>query len=119
MNKHEKPPKYRDVIDALVQVCKKGQGQIGARRARDGVWNPNATQNFIPDQNKINLLLQRMTAADREILAGMLAHQVEVGVSATLEVLEQFEIAPFEDGYEGNPFHDFIGRLDNWKWPEA
>jgi hypothetical protein len=119
MNKHEKPPKYREVIDALVQVCKKGQGQIGAERARAGVWNRNATQDSMSAQNEINLLLQRMTAADRQIIADMLAHQVEVGVFETLKVLEQFEIAPFEDGYEGSPFNDFIGRLANWKWPEV
>lgn len=111
MNKHLKPPIYRDVIDALVQVCKVGQGH--------GVWNRNATQDFIPDQNEINLLLKLLTAADREILAGRLEHEVEVGVFETLKVLEKFNVSPLEDGYEGSPFNDFIGRLANWRWPEA
>jgi len=119
MNKNEKPPLYRDVIDALVRACKEGQGQIGAERARAGVWNRNATQDFIPDQHEINLLLQRMSAADREILSGMLKHEVEVGVFETLKILEQFQVAPFEDGYEGSPYNDFIGRLANWKWPDV
>jgi len=117
MNTNEKPPIYRDVIDALVQVCKEGQGQIGAERARAGLWNRNATADFIPEHHEINLLLQRMSVADREIIAGILTHQVEVGIFETLKVLEEFEVAPFENGYEGSPYNDFIGRLANWKWP--
>jgi hypothetical protein len=119
MSEQEKPRIYREIIDALVQVCKNGQGQIGVRRARDGVWNQNATRDFIPDQYEINRLLERMSMDDREILAGMLAHEVEVGVFETLKVLEQFQIEPFQDGYEGSPFNDFIGRLNDWQWPEA
>ena len=114
-----KPRIYRDLIDELVRVCKDGQGQSGARRARDGVWTRNATKDFIPEQHEINLLLKRIAPADREILAGMLAHEVVVGVFETLKVLEQFQIEPLKDGYEGSPFNDFIGRLADWKWPEA
>jgi hypothetical protein len=66
----------------------------------------------------MNLLLARLTRADREILATILTQQVETGVFETLKVLEQFGIAPFEDGYEGSPFNDFLGRLANWEWPE-
>ena len=119
MTEQRKPPIYRKVIDELVQVCKNGQGQIGARRAREGVWNRNATRDFIPDQYEINLLLERMSTHDREILAGMLAHEVEVGMFETLKALEQFQIEPFKDGYEGSPYNDFIGRLDDWGWPET
>jgi len=118
MSEQQKPRLYRELIDALVHMCKSGQGEIGARRAREGMWNRNATRDFIPDQHEINLLLQRMSPADREILAGMMRHQVEVGVFETLKVLEQFEVDPFKDGYEGSPYHDFIGRLGNWQWPE-
>jgi hypothetical protein len=118
MSEQQKPRIYRELIDALVQECKHGQGQIGARRAREGVWNQNATPDFIPDQHEINLLLERMSAHDREILAGMLAHQVEVGVFESLKVLEEFQVEPFKDGYEGSPYNDFIGRLADWNWPE-
>jgi len=48
----------------------------------------------------------------------MLKQEVELGVFETLKVLEQFQVEPFKDGYEGSPFHDFIGRLGNWQWPE-
>ncbi len=118
MSGPQKPQLYREVIDELVQVCRHGQGQIGARRAREGLWNQNATQDFIPEQHQINLLLKRMTAADREILAGMLAHAVVTGVFETIKVLEQFQVEPFKDGYEGSPFNDFIGRLADWEWPQ-
>jgi hypothetical protein len=112
------PKRYRDIIDELVQVCHDGQGQIGARRVRDGLWNQNADVDFLPDRYEINLLLARMSAKDREILARMLAHEVVTGVFETLKMLEQFQVPPFTDGYEGSPFHDFIGRLNGWEWPE-
>jgi hypothetical protein len=118
MDEKRKPQAYRELIDKLVAVCKKGQGQIGSNRVRKGFWNTNATSEFIPDQHEINLLLARLSPVDREILAGMLAHQVEVGVFETLKVLEEFEIEPFKDGYEGRAFNDFIGRLADWKWPK-
>jgi hypothetical protein len=113
-----KPQKYRDVIDHLVDVCHNGQGQIGARRMRAAVWNKNATSDYLPDQQQINLLLARLPATDRDILAALLASEVELGVFETLKALEQFEIAPFESGYEGSAFNDFVGRLDGWAWPK-
>jgi len=118
MAKQLKSQTYRDLIDTLVEVCRSGQGQIGARRVRAGIWNQNATADFIPEQHAINVLLARMPVADRETLAEMLSHEVETGVFETLKVLEQFEITPFENGYEGSPFHDFVGRMADWEWPE-
>ncbi len=119
MSETHKPPLYRQVIDELVRACKEGQGQLGARRAREGVWNQNAKADYIPEQHAINLLLKRMSPEDREVLAGMLAQEVVTGVFETLKALEQFKVEPFEDGYEGSPFNDFIGRLAHWDWPEA
>ena len=113
----QKSQTYRDIIDELVRVCHEGQGQIGARRARAGVWNQSATVDFIPDQHEINRLLKRMAVEDREILAKMLANEVVLGVFESLKALEQFGVSPFEDGYEGSPFNDFVGRLDGWDWP--
>ena len=119
MSELQKPAVYREMIDELVRMCKDGQGQIGPRRVRKGVWNQNATPGFISDQYEINLLLERMSHHDREILAGMLAHEVELGVFETLKVLEQYQVEPFKDGYEGSPYNDFIGRLADWEWPKA
>ena len=113
-----KPKLYRDFIDALVQVCKAGQGQIGPIRARKGLWNANATPDFIPEQHQINLLLARLSPADREVIAGMLEQAFEGGVFETLKALGEFDIEPFKEGYEGDVYHDFVGRVDDWPWPE-
>jgi hypothetical protein len=108
---------YRDVIDRLVDDCHDGQGQIGARRARSGIWNLNATAEKMPDQHEINVLLSGMSAPEREVLARMLAHEFESGVHTTLVALHELEVPPFDKAYEGTPFHDFVGRLDDWEWP--
>jgi hypothetical protein len=113
-----KPKTYRDVIDELVSMCRSGQGQIGSNRARAGVWNRNATARSLPEQHRYNLLLAKLSQADREVVAEMLAESVVTGVFETLKALETFGIAPFEEGYEGSPFNDFIGRLQDWEWPE-
>ena len=107
----KKPRTYRGVIDELVKMCQDGQGQIGAVRARKGVWNRSAKADYLPDQHEINVLLSRVSASDREVLAKMLAKEVVTGVFETLKVLEQFEVPPFEDGYEGSPFND-LGVTD-------
>jgi hypothetical protein len=109
---------YRQAIDRLVDSCRDGQGQIGARRARAGLWNRNATETFIPEQHRLNLFLAGLSADDREVLAELLAHEFVSGVHETLVVLHELQIPPFDDGYEGDPFHDFVGRLDDWPWPE-
>lgn len=109
---------YRDVIDRLVRDCRSGQGTIGASRAREGVWNVNATPEILPEQHQINELLARLSEQDRETVAGMLSSEFVSGVHATLVALHEAGIPPFDDGYEGAPFHDFVGRLDDWSWPE-
>ncbi len=35
----------------------------------------------------------------------------EAGAHTALVVLHEVVVPPFEDGYEGTPFHDFVGRL--------
>lgn len=109
---------YRQAIDRLVAECRDGQGQIGPIRARKGIWNENARSDFLPDQHKINELLSDLSDSQREILAGMLEDQFSRGVFESLKVLEDLKIEPFLDGYEGSPYHDFVGRLDDWEWPE-
>jgi FixJ family two-component response regulator len=118
MGRITKSQLYRDVIDALVQACREGQGQMGAQRARAGIWNANATPDRMQDQHAINMLLKRLSVEEREVLATMLTDEVVRGVFESLKVLEESGIEPFQDGYEGSPFHDFIGRLNDWDWPE-
>jgi len=55
-----KPPIYRQMIDALVEICLNGQGQIAPSRVRKGVWHSHATPESLPEENAINLLLQRL-----------------------------------------------------------
>jgi hypothetical protein len=109
---------YRRTIDRLVHACRDGQGQIGSDRVRAGVWHKYADAARMPDQWAINELLARLSEHDRDILAEMLADEFRNGVHETLVVLHEQKIVPFEDGYEGTPFHDFIGRLNDWDWPE-
>jgi hypothetical protein len=40
------------------------------------------------------------------------------GVHSALVALHEAQLAPFDKAYEGTPFHDFIGRLDDWQWPK-
>lgn len=101
-------PQYRRVIDESVRSCRSGQGQIGATRAKAGVWNANADDpvNEMPEQRAMNDLLRRLSPSDRQVVAGMLAESFVGGVHETLAVLHEQAIPPFEDGYESTPFHD-------------
>ena len=114
MTQLSKPQIYKDVIDAMVEACMERQGQIGPNRVRAGVWNINANEEFIPEQNKINIFLEKLEPKDR---ASMLEDAVVQGVFEALRILEEKEIEPFKEGYEGSPYNDFIGRLDGWNWP--
>lgn len=110
---------YRTLVDLLVDACRTGQGQIGPRRARAGLWNANATAQQLPEQHELNLFLARLSEADREILARMLEQSFSGGVHAALATLHEAKLAPFDKAYEGTPFHDFVGRLNGWEWPDA
>ena len=111
------PPVYRQVIDALIEMCQHGQGQITARWTRSGVWNPNATPDEMPLDHRMNLLLARLSADERDALAAMLAQEVVGGVFETLKAPEGHGIEPFTDVYAGSPWQDFMGRLIGWQWP--
>ena len=115
----EASEQYRNLIDALVRSCRDGQGQVAAKRVLEGVWSPNAEDPDadMPDQRAMNGLLRRLAPADREILAQMMAEEFVSGVHESLVVLHEQKLPPFDNGYEGTPFHDFVGRLDAWEWP--
>lgn len=124
----KKPAIYREFIDCIVEVCNKGQGQISSRKILSGVWNQNANDEklransvSLQEQYKLNLLLQRLSQDDRELLAGIMEEAFRGGVFETLYYLEDYNIEPFVGGYEGSPHEDFIGRVDKentWNWPE-
>lgn len=108
---------YRTLIDRLVHNVTDGQGQVGPKRARAGIWNEHATVTVLPEQHAINVLLARLDDAERDTVARMLEESYVAGVHDTLVTLHEERIVPFEDGYEGSPFHDFLGRLGGWEWP--
>jgi len=109
---------YRQVIDGLVEDALHGQGQIRPRLARAGVWNANARPDYISEQWAINDLLARLAPADREVIAGMLLDAFTGGIHQSLVRLHEESVPPFDKAYEGTPFHDFVGRLAAWEWPE-
>jgi hypothetical protein len=110
---------YRTLIDSLVLACREGQGRIGPDRARRGVWNPVAAAQpgEMPGQHEMNILLAGLSDSGREVLARMLAEAFRSGVHETLVILHAATVPPFQDGYEGSPYHDFAGRLEGWPWP--
>ena len=108
---------YRRVIDELVNATLRGQGRIASDRVRRGVWNPHATPDALADQVAINEVLGRLSEHDRTILAGVVADAFRSGVHQALVTLHEEAVPPFEQAYEGTPFHDYIGRLDGWAWP--
>lgn len=110
---------YRSLIDALVRECRSGQGTVLPAWARRGTWSTYALDH--PDEmaaeRRINELLARLSSADRDVVAEMLAASFEAGVHTSLRVLHEHELRPFDEAYEATPFHDFAGRLDDWQWP--
>jgi hypothetical protein len=111
---------YRVVIDALVDECRNGQGRVLSGWVRRGVWNMHALDHpdDMPDEHRMNTVLGRMGEEDRAVVARMLELSYEGGVHDALQVLHDHEVPPFDDGYEGTPSHDFMGRLKtDWDWP--
>jgi uncharacterized protein DUF6547 len=110
---------YRRIIDTLVYECRDGQGPILPTWVRRGVWNRHAVDHpdDLPEEARYNELLARLSEADRDLVARMLQDAFEAGVQTSLRVLHDEALAPFDDGYEGTPFHDFVGRLADSSWP--
>lgn len=108
----DRPEIYRALIDRLVADCQTGQGQITARWVDEGRWPP-------PDDQAALALVERLDTREREVLAELLRSEFVSGVHSALVALHEAGIEPFDDGYEGSPFHDFVGRLHGWDWPQS
>lgn len=123
---------YRQIIDRLVDSCKRGQGQITRQRVVEGVWRRHpgqtawsdvpewmreVTEEFAKQSLAVDELLARLDDAERDTLARLFEQEFVSGMHETLVVLHDAGIPPFDDAYEGTPFHDFAGRLDGWTWP--
>lgn len=102
---------YRRVIDDLVRSCREGQGQIVPKRVRAGQW-----RGLVKDAD--DEVLAPLTEGQREHVAQIAADAYVDGVHEALVVLEANGVIPFDRGYEGTPYHDFIGRLTDWEWPD-
>jgi hypothetical protein len=114
-----KPKRYRAVIDDLVRICHFGQGQIGPDWIRSGDWLSHLAQEDSPLDHAMSQLVSRLDQNERETLAQVFAREFSGGVFNALVCLEEFEVVPFESGYEGSSFNDFIGRMaGDWDWPE-
>jgi hypothetical protein len=98
----------------------RAKDKIAANRVRAGIWSRDAEADptDMPDQHAANVLLARLDRGEREVLAVMLAQAFVGGIHETLVVMHEAEVPPFDQGYEGTPFHDFVGRLDDWPWPD-
>ena len=64
----------------------------------------------------MNRFLDGLNDAERAVLAGMLEEAFVGGVHETLVILHEAGVQPFEHGYEGTPYHDFVGRLQGLSW---
>lgn len=109
---------YRDLIDDLVDRCRNGQGAIAARAARIEPRQPDVPPESSPWSWRMYRVASKLSPEERDDLAALLKHQFEGGVHTALVALHEAEMPPFEDGYEGTPFHDFVGRLADWEWPD-
>lgn len=111
---------YRVLIDELVHECRDGQGTVLPRWVRQGVWNKYADDHpdEMAEERRMNQMLARLSDDDRDLVARMLGLAYQGAVHDTLRVLHEHEVPPFDDAYEGTPFHDFMGRLTiDWNWP--
>ena len=111
---------YRSLIDALVEECRDGQGQVLPKWVRRGVWNRNALDDpdALPEEHRMNTVLAHLGDEDRAVVARMLELSYEGAIHDTLRILNDHEVPPFDDAYEGTPFNDFMGRLKtDWEWP--
>jgi hypothetical protein len=50
---------------------------------------------------RLNEVLSRLDAGDRDVLAGLLEQVFVAGVHPSLAVLHWHELPPFDDSYEG------------------
>ena len=101
---------YRSIIDELVRECLEGQGTVLPLWVRRGQW---------PQEHEINRMLARLSLEARALIARMLSDAYCGAVHDALRVLNDNQVPPFDQSYEGTPYQDFVGRLSGeWAWPD-
>ena len=112
MTDEEETRLYRKLIDELVHACREGQGRVVSQR--HGLVLP---EKRVRDARVESALVGQLSTGQREVFSLMLQGAFVAGVHSTLASLYARQVKPFDKAYEGSPFHDFIGRLDDWEWP--
>jgi Family of unknown function (DUF6547) len=113
---------YQAFIDGLLEGPK---SSIGARRAKEGVWNVNE----VPQQEKVNKLLQELAPEQRETLAEMLQQEHDNGVFAVLAYLtDEIRVGGLRlvrngielavEPYGTEIYYDWTCRRAGDAWPE-
>lgn len=85
---------YRSLIDALVEECRDGQGQVLPEWVRRGVWNRNALDDpdALPEEHRMNTVLAHLGDEDRAVVARMLELSYEGAIHDTLRILNDHEV---------------------------
>ena len=65
-----------------------------------------------------DILIAHLDEREREVLAALFVEEYSSGIFNALHVLHAARLAPFDEGYDGEPSDDFLGRMDGWDWPE-
>jgi uncharacterized protein DUF6547 len=113
---------YKTFIDGLLEWP---QASVGARRAREGIWN----SNDISEQEKYNKLLGELTPEQRETLAEMLQGEHDSGMFAVLAYLTdeinsgrlrllQNGVEMAVEPYGTEMYYDWTCRRAGDAWPE-
>ena len=114
MEPPRRPAIYREVIDALADRVRRR----ALRSEVPGQSREDWTLDSLPNAWAAKDFLEGLNESDGAMVAALLVGSYYGGIHDTLVVLHEYEIAPFDDGYEADPFHDFVGRLGGWEWPE-
>ena len=111
---------YKQIIDDLVQRSP----SLGARLVSErGIYSK------APAQQHLNALVERLTPEERSLLAQMLTHERSGAIHDVLAVITWWidcrDVAftyggePMPVQLSGMGLHgDYVGRKDNWKWPD-
>ena len=112
---------YKLIIDQLVERSP----SLGARLvAEDGIYSK------APALQPLNALVERLTPEDRALLVQMLEHERFSAIHDVLaaitwwidcrDVALTYKGEPMPVQLSGMGLHgDYVGRKDNWEWPEA
>lgn len=114
---------YRGVIDEVVRELREGSGMRDPRRILDGIpadrLDPDRYAPAVVERGEaLNALRASLSEQQRDLLAQMVFDAFDGGVFATLEALHAYGVEPFDEGYEGDPHSDYVGRTAGLGWPD-